>query len=225
MNSVADVIRSWLQANEIRAIRAYPGEKLPAISSPMAAVELYELNPKEETATVLVSVVSPANLGAAKAEDTALEILLLLKSFGCECKQERVKYLSAPEWFCVEIYATAFGTQGQSWESAPTYAISGFYVEINGKMVDCAKSFEAHREAEDSEFGFADAPWRFRLEEFFAPGNAEPEVPISGFTVVVRRQGRKETYTDCALSGQSRILTAEGQVQILEGIASQLTVE
>ena len=225
MNSVADVIRSWLQVNEVSAIRAYPGSMSPSISSPMATVELYELNPKEETATVLVSVVSPANLGAAKAEDAALEVGLLLQSFGCECKQERVKYLSAPELFCVEIYAKAFGVQGQSWESGADQALYAFHVEMDGAMVESVKSFEAYRDAADTEFGFVNAPWHFRLEQIVSPGKKEPEAPVSAFTMVVRKQGRTETYADCTLSKQSRKLTAEGQIQILEGTASTLTVK
>lgn len=222
MESVAELIGNKLQENGCQVIRAYPGSQAPAITSPVAAVELFELNPKEETATVLVSVLSPAKFGAAGVEDAALEILLKLASLGCTCRQERAKYLSAPELFCVEIYAKLYGTQDQVWMSAVEPL--GMSVVIDSKDRNYVKSFEVSRNVSEIDVTLGNVSWSFRLEELFPLEASEPEVPTSAFNMIVRRAGRIETYANCTISGQSRKLTEKGQLQILEGIAPQVKV-
>lgn len=107
---VVDALNTW----GIRADRAYPGMWMPEIGTVVAAVQLAELDQGQKRAEVLISVLVPAGRGAASAEDSGLAVCQWMKQLGGVCRQKKAEFLSAPDLFCVEVYAAFSGQETAS---------------------------------------------------------------------------------------------------------------
>lgn len=229
--TVVETVVDILSQEGIRTERACPGRKMPEIQSLAAAVQLVTLNQAEETATVLVSVLVPAFAGAAEAEDRAMEIYRLLQDNGGVCRQEKTEYLKAPELFCAEVYAVFSGRETASgWVETlppaepPEEIPPTFSVALNAVAYPYVASFRAVREVSETQTEIAHASWHFRMEEIYPLDASENSVPVSDFSIKVTRPERTEIFTNCVLTAQTREIHADGQHQIWEGIASQMTV-
>lgn len=226
VENIIDVLRN----SGIRADRAYPGKRMPEIQSVVAAVQLASLDQKETTATVLVSVLMPKMGEAAEAEDAAKEICRLLEYEGGTCRLERMKYLSRPECFCTEVYATFSGRETASgWtpvfsEESDPEEMPAFSVAVNGVDHPYVVSFRGFRQVDESTMSIDDMPWRFRMEEIYPMDASENPVPVSDFSLEVTRPERTELFTGCVLTAQTREIRADGQHQIWEGTAYGMTV-
>lgn len=228
--SLVENIIDALRNGGIRADRACPGKRMPEIQSVAAAVQLASLDQKENTATVLVSVLAPKMVKAVEAEDAAKKICRLLEYEGGTCRLEKMKYLSGPECFCTEVYATFLGRETDSgWtpvfsEESDSEEMPAFSVAVNGVEHPYVVSFRGFRQVDENAMSIDDMPWRFRMEEIYPLDVLENPMPLSEFSLKATRAARTELFTGCVLTSHTRELRADGQHQILEGTAACLTV-
>ena len=229
--SLVENIIHALRINGIPADRACPGKRMPEIQSVVAAVQLAKLDRKEETATVLVSVLAPRTAGAAEAEDAAIRICRFLEYEGGISRLEKTEYLSGPECFCMEVYATFFGRETASgWipvfpEESEPEEMPAFFVAVNGVEHPYVVSFRGFRQVDENAMSIDDVPWRFRMEEIYPLDIPEITMPISNFSLEVTRAAGTELFTGCVLTSHTREWRADGQHLIWEGTASQMMVD
>lgn len=221
--SIVEIVIDLLKGSQIRVDRAYPGQMMPAVETMVAAVGLKRLDQADSSATVEVSVMTPAHLGAGECEDKAVWICRLLKSIGGSCLQGKAEHIVGANLFRVSIESVFYGQETlNGWQDIPTAPT--FAVKLGGMPLNYAISFTAHREVDETTENIENAAWHFKIEERF-PLNAEEEAsPEEPFAITVSRIGRTEVYNGCVLVAHKRILESDGQRQIREGVATSLVV-
>lgn len=223
---LTEYVFGQLHIDGIPANMGMPGTRMPVIDSGVVAIQVAQVDHGKEEETVLLSVLVPASMGAIAAENLAYRVADSARRCGGVCRQEKAQYLKAPELFCVEVYATFYGTETASgWQpTLDPVAPPSFSVTIDQQPIASAVSFTSFRETDEEITVLKDATWHFKLEELCALDSRDSVAPLFGFTLVVQREGRTETYMNCDLTSQTRILTKEGFRQIREGRAEQLSV-
>lgn len=120
-----------LQAAGIRAQRGYPAGKSPCLESPAASVcvECFQT----DSVKLAVRIFSPASLGGAACEDTALQAAQALKTLGGACRVEGCEFNGKAGIFTLPVYVT-FDRAGlmETWS-----------VKVDGAVQTYATSFKA----------------------------------------------------------------------------------
>ncbi len=88
-----------------QAAAGYPGQVFAGLSQPLAAVSIQNADSAGPTMTILVEVASPANLGGAACQQTALEITQILYQMGAVCSQGACSYSGSIWAYIVPIQA------------------------------------------------------------------------------------------------------------------------
>ena len=218
-----------LQEAGIRVGRAYPGERMPSIQSVAAAVQLEQIDQAAATATVLVSVLVPAAMGAAKSEDGAVQVCNILRSAGAACLLHKTEHIGSAGLFCTEVSAVFSGQETENgWETTPEPDPEPepltFSVKLGSTVLSYPVSFTAERAVDETVTSLSDAQWHFELEELFPLDAKEESSPAEPCAITVSRDGRTEVYSGCIVTAQKRILEADGQRQIRKGTATGRTV-
>lgn len=213
MANVIDTVAAALSAAGYRTGAASPGGWMPEIQSPVAAVSLDGVDAQTDSLTVRATVVSPVANGAREAENQALQVCRVLRGIGGECQLEPCEWDEKTELFSVGVRAKFYGNVlGGTWSNAKACAVT-----MGGIPVSRPVSFSAWRNRGEL-MDIAEASWQFQLEEILTD-TATEVVPVEPFSVVVGAGGRTETYTDCYITQQRRILEQGRLVQIREGTA------
>ena len=224
------LVMDALAGEGIPVCRAFSGRRMHIPVGLTAAVQLAALDQAKETATVLISVIVPAKVGAEVCEDGALEICRIIQKIGGLCRQERSGYHKDGDVFAVEIFAAFSGQETESgWQETPPPepepelpAPETFQVYINGLHRPYVAWVKAHRAIAEEAPDLSGRPWSFELEEVYPLEIAEGALPVDGFTLEMVRGGRREILRDCVLQVHTRDLRENGQHQILKGVASSL---
>lgn len=220
---ILENVMDALRKKGIRVQRAYPGDRMPAIESMVAAVQLEQIDQAAATATVLVSVLAPAAMGAAESEDGAVLVSRILQTAGAMCRIHKTEHMSSANLFCTRVSAVFSGQETENgWQAAPKPLT--FSVMLGSTVLNCPVSFTAERAVDETAAALANAQWRFELEELFPLNVRENSTPASPYTITVRRDGRTEVYSGCVVTYQKRILGNDGQRQIRRGTATGRTV-
>lgn len=221
--SLIEIVIDLLKGMQIRADRAYPGQMMPAVETMVAAVGLKQLDQEHSTATVEVSVMTPARLGAGECEDKALWICRILKSIGGTCLLTKAEHIVGANLFRVSVEALFRGEETiNGWQDIP--AAPTFAVKLGNVPLNHAVSFTAHRAVDEAVEEIGAAQWHFAVEEWFPLDAQEEEAPEEPFVITVSRVGSTERYNGCVLDVQKRILENGGLRQIREGVATSRTV-
>jgi len=211
VSQVIDALRSA----EIRSDEAYPGGRIPALTGPVAAVQLGKVDRSVRTTQVIVTVMSPAAAGGSACEDTALGVMDALQGIGGSCVKNVCKFDEVANVFYIEILADFFGSAGKdSWSAGPGYAVT-----IGKQPMDHVVSFAAEKSTDAEVTAIANAKWSFTLEELLPPGTSEPPDPSEPFTLKVSRPGGDETFEGCRWTSVKREETIRGISQIRKGTA------
>lgn len=225
MGILSETVRCLTEGG-FRAQRAYPGGNRMAITGVVAAVQLENMD--HSGATVRVNVLSSGSMGGGACEDGAIRILQILQAAGGVCNLEKCGYLTDAEAFCTPVIAFFAGEETDGvWIPAEEPAEpekSVFTLTVGGVALKNAVSFTAQRATDEMVLEIGNALWHFTLEESLPLDSTEAAVPEESFIIVVTRQGRTETYTDCILTQQKRVLTGDGLRQIRTGVAGAVTV-
>lgn len=204
LNQVIQALRSAGMAVE----RGYPGDQLASITKPVCAVNLLSADLRNQTATSRVTVLSPAALGAATCENAALDVAAVLAGSGGKCNVSDHTFDGRADLFAVEVTA-----------QFPTNAPK---LRINDVPLAHAVAFTYWRAVDDEHPVLEEAPWGFRLEEFF-PSNVDDDAESEAqFTLGHITYSGLYTFSDCCWTYVRRIWGADGIKQIRLGTAKSL---
>jgi hypothetical protein len=205
-----------LDEKGIIAETAYPGRKMPNISTERTAVSLEKVDYIQRTATVLVTAMVPISMGGGACDDLALRVGYTLERIGGVCVQEGCRINSYADAYYVRILATFRGSAVMdSWSVSPD-----FTVKVGTQLLENAVSFKAEQAVDElTGTPLTTAVWTFRIVEEFGRGEAPMPMPADPFTVVVNRVSSTETYSDCAWIACEIENTRTGLRQIRTGVS------
>lgn len=224
--SILELVLRRLREENFTADAAYPGQKYPLITEPVAAVHIEKVNRSDLSVTVEVNIICPASMGGAQAELEALRATEVLRWAGAECTQQGCNYDGAAQVYVVPVLATFTGiTAENSFTLGP-----GFSVYMNNTMMPFAVSFQAEQTVEnEAHFEIGEtAPigisqggwvWKIRLEELIPSGNYEAAIASELFELRVDSETVTETYYHCRWTNVRREFSREGLRRIRTGIA------
>lgn len=204
--NVDDIVAS-LQSAGILTERSFPARSMANVTEPVAAVSLLSASLKGQTMTVQVTVLSPAEMGGAACEEKALEAGTVLSGIGGDCTVGECAFDGRAGLFMVPVKA-------QFLTEIPK-------VKINDILLQHVEAFTSWR-AIDEELGITsilDAPWNFRLEEFFPTGVDEDSDCSEPFELMHISCSGTEDYLGCQWTYQKRTWDSTGIRQIRLGTA------
>lgn len=224
--SILDLVLQRLREANFIADLAYPGQKYPIITEPVAAVHILKVDRADLTVTVEVSIICPAALGGVCCELEALRATEALQQAGAVCIQNGCEYDGIALVYVVSILATFTCVTG----SEELTLGPGFQVFLNDTQLPCVLSFEAEQKKElDTRFEIGeDAPvgigngswlWSLRLEELIPAGSGTVPDADGTFELRLERDGVTETYCQCRWTSVRREYTRQGLRRISSGIS------
>lgn len=205
-----DDIVTRLNDADIAAAHGYPGEKYTHIDEVAVAITMVGAALREQTITYRASILVPIELGSVTSESGALGIAELLTSMGGNCTVEDSSFDGRLGVFRTDIKAV-FITEKPG-------------VEINSVPLENVEAFTSWRMV-DEDAGITelkDAPWCFRLEEFFPIGTDEDGDYTEPFQLSHFSSAGTETYTGCKWTYRKRTWGPTGIRQIWLGTAEDM---
>ena len=224
--SILELVLRRLREENFLADVAFPGQKYPVITEPVAAVHIEKVDRANLTVTVEVSIICPADLGGTYCEVEALRATEVLRWAGATCIQNGCEYDGLAQVYVVSILATfTCVTEAEDCTMGP-----GFQVYVAENMMPFAISFQAeqtigveavHEIGENAPVGIHDGSWvwKFRLEELIPAGNLEADSPEGVFEVRLESETVTETYYHCRWTSVHREYTRQGLRRIRTGIS------
>lgn len=219
------VLRRLRQAN-FTADVAYPGQKFPTITEPVAAVHIEKVERATMTVTVEVNIICPASLGGTTCEVEALRATEILRWSGAVCVQNGCTYDGVSQVYVVAVLATFTGFT----EEDDCVIWPGFYAYVNGNRQHFAIAFSEEEETgyqaeyvtgESAPAGIGQGSrlWHIQLEELIPAGSPETVEPDGAFKLEVVSDVKKEIYYHCRWTSIKREYTREGLRRIRKGIS------
>ncbi|MDO5399415.1 MAG: hypothetical protein Q4F17_00350 [Eubacteriales bacterium] len=224
--SILELVISRLRQENFQAAAAYPGQKFPPLTGPVAAVHIDRVDRSSLTVTVEVSVLCPAAMGGAECELEALRATEVLRWLGAECVQNGCIYDGVAQVYAVSVMATFTAVTG-----ADSYQIGpGFYIYINDYRHTFVTGFSARQElvaepqlamGERAPVGIRREPgqWLLELEELIPAGSQEAAEPEADFEIKVITDVKTEIYSHCDWTSVSRTFTRDGLRRVRKGFA------
>lgn len=212
--SLADVMTA-VRNSGLRVQRAYPGTKIPAISEPVAAVRRQGADLQDNSETVVVTILSPGELGAQVCEDAALAAGRVLAELGAICTVAECGFDGQTGLFSVNV--TARLVEEEEVQEEPEEP--RVEVTLGTAQLRCVVDFTAWRTVDDEVTALSDALWNFQLEEFFPTGTQEEAAPTEPFSLKMTLGSVTERYSECVWIYEKRVAEGSGIRQIRTGIA------
>lgn len=230
--SILEYVLRMLRQENFTADVAYPGQKYPKITEPVAAVHIEKVDRSSLTVTVEVNVICPASMGGTACEVEALRATEALRWAGGVCVQNGCTYDGVSQVYVVSILAS-FNciAQEESFTLGP-----GFTVYINDIYQPYVLTFgeeESHDRRAVFEMGEEDPKgilpgkygWSIYMEELMPAGSPETEEPAGAFALRVETDVKTEKYLHCRWTSIQREYTREGLRRIRRGICMQRVEE
>ena len=215
MGTIVSEVIDKLSRGGIRSAEAYPGKRIPALGTPVAAVHLGKVDRSVRTTHLEVIIMSPVASGGSACELAALQAIEILQAMGGTCVKAVCKFDEMASVFYINIDVAFFGTAlPTSWSAGPGYSI-----KIGAQDLKYVTSFQAKREVDDMTPTINEARWDFTMEELYPPGTNEPPDPPAPFDLTISRSGGEETYNGCHWVSVKREDTIRGVSQIRVGKA------
>lgn len=230
--SILELVLQNLRNAEFAADVAYPGQKFPEITEPVAAVHIEKVDRANLTVTVEVNIICPASMGGTTCEVEALRATEVLRWSGATCVQNGCTYDGVSQVYVVAILATyTCITEADDCTLGP-----GFQVYINDIYHRFAYSFyeeEVQERSAEYEMGEilpvgisqGKSHWEIGLEELIPAGSAETDEPTGAFELKVVTDDRAEIFYHCRWTSIKREFTKEGLRRIRRGISMLREVE
>lgn len=219
------VLRQLRQAN-FTADVAFPGQKFPRVTEPMAAVHIEKVDRAGMTVTVEVNIICPAALGGTACELEALRATEALQWAGAICVQNGCSYDGIAQVYVVQVLATFTGVaEADTFHRGP-----GFQVYINNIIQADAVQISAEEtpgqqpeyvmgETLPADYYPGDSVWNLQMEELLLSGTPEPAEPEGDFTLKIVSMLKTEVYSGCRWNSVYREYTRDGLRRIRKGIA------
>lgn len=213
---IVERVITTLSNSGIRAAAAWPGEKIPYLTAPAAAVCLEEADSSSMKTTVLVTVYAPGN--GESCEAAAAVAMEALQKDGGTCRLESCRYNGQLDLFTMALHVLYDGVGETAGEALP------ISVQIGAAALDYLTGFKSwHLTDEPKTVPLSSAVCYFRVEEFIPSGEAEQNTPQEPFTMVVIRGGTTETFTGCYLTSDVREDRVKGVCRVRSGTAEKKT--
>lgn len=224
--SILELVLRALHQENFPADIAYPGQKYPQITGPIAAVHIAKVDRANLTVTVEVNVICPAALGGTACEVEALRATEILRWEGAVCVQNGCTYDGVSQVYVVPVLATFTGiTEAESCKIGP-----GFKVYINEiyhpyavavseeEDPGCQAEYEM---GEGLPTGISQGSqlWHIALEELIPSGSPETDEPIGAFQLKIKSELKQEVYYHCRWTSIHREFTSKGLRRTRKGIA------
>lgn len=224
--SILDLVLQQLREEELDAAVAYPGQKYPRLTGPMAAVHIQKVDRASQTVTVEVNMICPAAMGGTACEEKALHTTEALRRGGAQCIQNGCSYDGASQVYTVPILAT------YTCITDVDACVIGmaFQVFLNGAKQTHAVRFcgtEAREYRNEYAMGesapadiLPDAKrWEIELEEMIPVNSPILPEPAEIFELKVYTLDKVETYSSCRWTYVQRQHSREGLRRIRRGFA------
>lgn len=225
-DAILEQVLHILREENFLSDMAFPGQKYPAITEPVAAVHLEKVDRANRMVTVEVSILCPAFMGGACCEKEALRATEALHLAGAECIQKGCTYDGMSRVYMVSILASfPCVTGAEGCEMGP-----GFRVYMGETRLDYALSFRSqwisgtetvYEMGEDIPAGIRQGRgnWEITLEELIPMGTAETDGIGEVFRLRLESDTTSETYYSCRWTGIRREFTSRGLRRIRSGIS------
>lgn len=222
-NELLKRVIAALQAADIRAELAWPGQRMPAITGSVAAVSLHYADWVKMEAAVQVEIRSPAALGGSACQTVGIRAGDALTAMGAACRQESCGFDGDTGHFCVKILGVFAQVQEDSEsepqpEPEPEPELPSFRLFMNGQMLTNVVAFTTEQIL-DKESGTLTGRWAFQLEEFLPEDGGCGMEPEENFALSISRNGALEQYSRCSWTGCKRKVENKGYTLIREGIS------
>lgn len=230
--SILELVLRRLREENFAADIAYPGQKFPQISEPVAAVHIEKVDRANLTVTLEVNIICPAALGGTTCEVEALRATEILRWSGAVCVQNGCTYDGVSQVYVVAILATFTGIT----EADDCVIWPGFYVYINEIRQPYAiavseeevPGFQAEYvmgESAPVDISQGSYLWNIQLEELIPAGSPETKEPGGVFQMKIVSDVKTEIYYYCRWTSVKREFTKEGLRRIRKGISLLREVE
>lgn len=224
--SILELVLRALHQENFSADIAYPGQKYPQITEPVAAVHIAKVDRAKLTVTVEVNIICPASMGGTACEVEALRATEILRWRGAVCVQNACTYDGVSQVYVVPVLATFTGiTEADSCQIGPgfevfvnhiyhPYAISVSEEELPGYEA-------AYEMGESAPMGIARGSylWHIQLEELIPAGSPETDEPAGAFQLKIVTDRKTEIYYNCRWTKIRREFTQDGLRRTRSGIS------
>lgn len=225
-NSILDLVLRHLREDGFTVCGAYPGQMLPQITDPVAAVHIEQVDRAKLTVTLEITLLYPARLGGSACELEALQITESLRNTGAVCVQKGCTYDGASQLYMVSILATYTGVT----ETSACKIWPGFYCHMNTHYLRYAQSFTTERTtdvaavysletASPSAFSQGKTLWSLELVENIPVGEEEIAAPEEDFQLRVVTEDGTEIFTGCHWTSVRRQRSKDGLYRVCKGYA------
>lgn len=215
--SILELVLNLLRQENFAAEIAYPGQKYPVLTGPVAAVHLEKVDRSGLEVTVEVTIISPASLGGTTCELEALRTTEALRRAGASCVQHGCGYDALTQVYSVSVMATFTGMT----KEADCVIGPGFTVHLSDVNHPYAVAFTATQAAdhevryemgETAPVGMSpgSTSWKLELEELIPVGSPEAMQPAELFTLKLTTDLQVETYRNCRWTSVKREFTKDG---------------
>ena len=224
--SILELVLRRLREENFHADVAYPGQKFPMITEPVAAVHIEKVDRSSLTVTVEVNIICPAAMGGTACEVEALRATEVLRWAGAVCIQNGCTYDGVSQVYVVSVLATfTCITEADNCVLGP-----GFKVYINEIRQPYAVSvWEEETPGIQAEYVMGEAHpagisggsclWNLQLEELIPAGSPETAEPNGAFKLKIVTDVKTETYYHCRWTSIKREFTRDGLRRIRKGIS------
>ncbi len=197
-----------LQDGGIPTSRGMPAGKMAQIAESVAAVNLQTMDLGKKTVTVLVTILTPASLGAAACEEMAFQTAGILNGLDSKTLVQDCNFISRANLFATEI-TVQFDSERPK-------------ITIDQIQMRHVVSFSSWRDQSEETISWVDAPWYFELEEFIPAGEDEDADPEGTFQLMHISHGGSESFVDSRWTYQRRDWDGSGMRQVRRGIATRM---
>ena len=225
-HSILEYVLRLLRQERFAADVAYPGQKFPRITDPVAAVHIEKVDRANMTVTVEISIIVPAAMGGTTCEMEALRATEVLRWNGAVCVQNGCTYDGVAQVYVVQILATFTGvTEAENCTLWP-----GFYCYVDDVMHHHAIAFESeYVNSARLEYSTGEAlpvrsspgsvAWNISMEELVPSGAPEIEDTDGEFVLDLVTQWKAERFTGCRWTSIQRQFAKQGMKRISKGFA------
>ncbi len=224
--SILELVLRRLREANFKADIAYPGQKFPRITEPVATVHIEKVDRANLTVTVEVNIICPASMGGTACEVEALRATEILRWSRAVCVQNGCSYDGVAQVYVVPVLATFTGiTEADDCNIGP-----GFQVYINEVLQPYAQVFSGEEDTgmqaeyvtgEAAPAGISQSGWlwHIRLEELIPTGSPETAEPPGAFQMKIVTDVKTEVYYHCRWTSNRREFSRQGLRRIRTGIA------
>ena len=210
-----------LKAAGLRAEESYPGRPMPHLTDVAAAVSVREVDLREKTVTLAVTVMAPFRMGGAACRAPAATAAQVLEELGGVWLQGPCALNRTGDYFQVEVTAVFSGQAAEEGWAEKT----AFTVQQGDTVFPHAVGFTMVQTIDP--LGTAtleNSPITIQLEERFAPGELETVLSSRDFTLRITRPTSIEILRGCRWTSIRRVDSSEGLRQVRSGEAAGRTV-